>query len=397
MTMIQEKLNVKVKTKSNVFNWRGQFTPQFVDYILDFYSKKDDMIVDPFSGSGTVLHESSKRELNCYGFEINPAAYVMSKFFSFSNLNQNNRIHLLNSLNDKLQELYNEFNVLPLYIEKEDYRESYVNFLNYSIKLKNLLKDKNERIIALNLLFIAENFKKVELNTGINKAYQYIKNLLLSLPLTEYVIDARLNDARSMDEYFHSSVNLILTSPPYINVFNYHQNHRAIIELYGFNILKVAESEFGSNRKNRGNRFKTVIQYCLDMELAFDSFWRALKIDGIIVLVIGRESNVRKTKFYNGKIIMDLIERTGSFSRTDLFERAFINKFGSEIKEDIIVLRKTEIKPKMGLARIVAKEHLISNLENENQEIRKDIEDAIMNIDKVLPSPILNKKSIIAK
>jgi hypothetical protein len=65
---------------------------------------------------------------------------------------------------------------------------------------------------------------------------------------------------------------LIVTSPPYINVFNYHQNHRAILELLGFDLAATsAASELGSNRKNRGNRFRTVIQYALDMEAALES------------------------------------------------------------------------------------------------------------------------------
>jgi hypothetical protein len=40
------------------------------------------------------------------------------------------------------------------------------------------------------------------------------------------------------------------------------------MEVLGFDILKVAASEIGSNRRNRGNRFITVIQYALDMEEA---------------------------------------------------------------------------------------------------------------------------------
>ena len=56
-----------------------------------------------------------------------------------------------------------------------------------------------------------------------------------------------------------------------------HQNHRAILELLGFDLLHVAASEIGSNRKNRGNRFRTVIQYALDMEASLESFALSLK------------------------------------------------------------------------------------------------------------------------
>ncbi|OQY56938.1 MAG: hypothetical protein DRR08_04130 [Candidatus Parabeggiatoa sp. nov. 2] len=88
---------------------------------------------------------------------------------------------------------------------------------------------------------------------------------------------------------------MIFTSPPYINVFNYHQNYRAIIESLNIDILRVAQSEFGANRKHRSNRFKTVVQYCLDMSKAIESFWLALKPAGKMILVMGRESKVRWT------------------------------------------------------------------------------------------------------
>ena len=104
-------------------------------------------------------------------------------------------------------------------------------------------------------------------------------------------------------------IALMIDDPmlPYINVFNYHQNHRAILEVLGWDMLEVAYSEIGSNRKNRGNRFKTVIQYCLDMELTLKSFWECLENDGLVIFVIGRESNVRKIPFYNGVIVKILL------------------------------------------------------------------------------------------
>jgi len=55
------KLNVTQKTRSNPFSWRGQFTPELVEYFLDVHADSDSLIADPFSGSGTVLLESLKK------------------------------------------------------------------------------------------------------------------------------------------------------------------------------------------------------------------------------------------------------------------------------------------------------------------------------------------------
>ena len=63
MILEQGKLDVTIKKRSNLFNWRGQFTPEFVEYILQSFAKKGDIILDPFSGSGTVLQESARLDI----------------------------------------------------------------------------------------------------------------------------------------------------------------------------------------------------------------------------------------------------------------------------------------------------------------------------------------------
>src|SRR2546422_11321437 len=101
---------------------------------------------------------------------------------------------------------------------------------------------------------MAESRKRKDLAATVLHAFEVIKSAALVLPRADAPIRARLCDSRAIDQYHPSEVSVILTSPPYINVFNYHQNHRAILETLGWNVLKVAESEIGSNRKNRANR-----------------------------------------------------------------------------------------------------------------------------------------------
>ncbi|MEN9613580.1 MAG: hypothetical protein RLZZ628_4394, partial [Bacteroidota bacterium] len=74
MNLLQDKLDVVQKKRSNLFNWRGQFTPQFVEYLLKQCSKTGDVVLDPFLGSGTLLQEALLNQRSGIGFEINPAA-----------------------------------------------------------------------------------------------------------------------------------------------------------------------------------------------------------------------------------------------------------------------------------------------------------------------------------
>jgi len=396
MVFSQKKLDVLDKKRANLFNWRGQFTPEFVEYLLESFGKKGQTVLDPFSGSGTVLFEAAKKEMIGIGYEINPAAYAMSKFYSFCNKTLDERREILRSFDDKFQDETSKLNGQDLFIKDSSYRVSYSNLIDFCKDLSTEITSKSERIILLNLLFLSEKHKKLKLKESLSKSYSYIRKALMSLPYCKEQVKANLEDSRSTHLQLKESVDLIITSPPYINVFNYHQNYRAIIETFGFEILKVAHSEFGSNRKNRGNRFKTVIQYCLDMEEAITSFWKSLKLNGIMILVVGRESNVRKTPFYNGQIVQELIKGINGFEIIQVEERTFSNKFGKTIKEDIIVVRKTKLNSEFSnCSREVAKAHLKEAFKNAEGEIKQDIENALAEINNVLPSPLFNSSAII--
>jgi len=166
------------------------------------------------------------------------------------------------------------------------------------------------------------------------------------------------------------------------------------MELLDFDILSVAHSEFGSNRKNRGNRFLTVIQYCLDMAQALSAMQQSLSKTGRVIMIVGRESNVRKTAFYNGKIIIDICQKTELFSVKHSDERVFKNKFGKMIYEDILVLKPNNSLANTDvIAKKVALSHLESAIERAPLESKEDLNKAISTIDNVSQSPIFEYRS----
>jgi DNA modification methylase len=391
----QDKLDAIAKRRSNLFNWRGQFTPEFVEYILTSFAKEGDHILDPFSGSGTVLLESARLGLKATGFEINPSAHAMSQFFTLCNLTNDERNDFCTSFEQKLNTQLLSLNEQRIFVDTGDYRQSYRNLLDFAESFDHYIDSKQERIFFMNILFQSEKDKKLSVAESISKSLQYIKKSFLELPHSVNTIEAHLLDARSSGDKLANTVDFILTSPPYINVFNYHQNYRAIIETFHFNILKVAHSEFGSNRKNRGNRFKTVIQYCIDMELAIRSFWKALKPNSRMVLVVGRESNVRGTPFYNGQLVAEIIKKTNGFSEMKTLERQFTNKFGASIKEDIIVATKTGDLSDSSNGRAIAASHLKHNLKTSKNSVHADLSEAILNSEAVKESPIFDPKQIM--
>jgi len=198
-----------------------------------------------------------------------------------------------------------------------------------------------------------------------------------------------LEDARktSLED---GTVDAIITSPPYINVFNYHQNYRSAVELLGWHPLNAAPSEIGANRKHRANRFLTVVQYCLDMIQCLNEMTRVLKLDSPVVVVLGRTSNVLGAPFANGRIFSQLLSLSGSFGPVRTEERVFTNRFGARIFEDILITRKLrnasidfEDAREIGVLALTTARNVVA------KKNRDDLEGAIKNAGDVKPSPFL--------
>ena len=94
----QEELNAEEKTRTNLFAWNGQFTPQFVESLVKTYAKKDYIVIDTFSGSGTTLYECARQGISSFGIELNVSAYYISKFYELCNLSSGERLKLISTI-----------------------------------------------------------------------------------------------------------------------------------------------------------------------------------------------------------------------------------------------------------------------------------------------------------
>ena len=94
-TILQSRLDIENKERCNLFPWNGQFSPQLVEQLLRTFSGAGGLVLDPFLGSGTVLHEAGRLGLPAFGAEINPAAYKLSQIYSLINLPSAKRRRIL--------------------------------------------------------------------------------------------------------------------------------------------------------------------------------------------------------------------------------------------------------------------------------------------------------------
>jgi hypothetical protein len=163
------------------------------------------------------------------------------------------------------------------------------------------------------------------------------------------------------------------------------------MELAGWDLLEIARSEIGSNRKNRGNRFLTVIQYSIDMLLSLLEMRRLLDGKGRIIMIIGRESNVRRTKFENYRVLAMLALSGAGLDLVCRQERKFVNRFGKTIYEDLLhfEIDGEPVEYPEDLARDISTTLLKDALARAQDTVKEDITSAIEQVDKVEPSPML--------
>ena len=382
----QSKLNIAEKKRSNLFAWRGQFSPQLVEALLEAYSPQK-LIFDPFAGSGTVLLESARFGLPAFGTEINPAAAAMANVYKFVNVSAAERRVLLSEIDEQLENrIPQEYG--PLFDEARpdrDFKEDLVSLLG---EAESLL----QRILLEALIVVIDFYKDTVTSARVYSVWKTIRTKVLGLPYSTSIVDVHIGDARCVP-LNDSQVGMVITSPPYINVFNYHQKYRKSVEAMGWDVLRVARSEIGANRKYRQNRFLTVIQYCIDMHEVFIELGRICEKDAPIVIIVGRESNVRKTPFFNGEIT----ERLAQSSGLELVlsqERVFMNKFGAQIYEDVLHFRNSSKFPEDAeTPKDIARDVLASAFDRVPDESRSDLTDAMAKLATVKSSPLYQIKN----
>jgi len=392
----QADLNIVKKSRSNPLRWSGQFSPQLVQVLLSTYAIPGSVPFDPFLGSGTVLLEAGLAGLSASGTEINPAAVTLAQTYRFINVPlELRRVHL----REIGQLLQREFlQTLPLFQDpgqKPDRQDAKA----IKSRLVELLPAVEVRLQyqLLESLIVLLDFYQSDLSADkIFTVWKKLARLVLELPFSQQPIEVFHADARETP-LPDSSVDLVLTSPPYINVFNYHQQYRASMEALSWNLLTVARSEIGSNRKHRGNRFLTVIQFCLDIAQTFNEMVRVCRSDGRLIFVVGRESTVRGTPFFNGEIVAEVAHRALGFDLILRQERVFLNRFGQSIFEDILHFSPPTSSPGMSfleLARKVAQDVLEATHSVASDGAKEGIGLALANIDQVRPSPIFNLSKV---
>ena len=337
--------------------------------------------------------EAARMGLSASGTELNPAAVVLAKVYSLVNRNSAARTAAIRELQAGILRVLG-LSSLPLFEETPAPDRSVLELALVDLWRESTLGPPKD--LAAALVVLADFHHHLD-SSRIQNAWLRLRQTVDALPQSVAPVTIHHADARLLP-HDSGTVDLVLTSPPYINVHNYHQQYRRSVEALAYDVLALARSEIGSNRQNRANRFLTVVQYSLDMSLALREIARTTRRGALSILVLGRESTILGVRFFNSELIAELAVRAVGLRFERRQERVFRNRYGKMIYEDILHLRSTGDVPDQGFtlttARYVAEEILFATRRalGPTRE-RTMIDGALAKVSAISPSPMFDAQS----
>lgn len=352
-----------------IHSYPAKFTVDLALEYIEKYTKVGDVVYDPFVGSGTTLLAAKALNRKSFGTDINHIAILISRFKTLK-LSDENCMRL------KMFITSFENNYIDGCNNVVHYQYPSINhwFCEDSIKVLSFIKqsidnlNNEEEKIFCNLVFssIINSASNQESDTryaAVQKpklnikyvAELFIKKFYATLKLFEEYCELFGNDVSSTpllldskkcDTAFDSNcVDLILTSPPYPNTYDYYLYHKHRMNWLGYDVKYSMEAEIGSRREFSSLKHPKE-KFDEDMFEILSHANKLLKKGGHAVLVMGDGKIQGET--YEAKSNMEAIcSKLGwrlvyyAYSMLDDTSKSFHQSYRTKgKKEHILVFNK---------------------------------------------------------
>lgn len=294
------------------------------------YARPGDVVMDPFCGSGTTLVEAKRFGLDAVGVDVNDLACLISKVkttpLESSDFRAIERAlaNIRSGRNTRHQNIVSvNFNNCEHWFQKNVVREisalleeikrvsrvAAVNFLKMTlasivVRVSNQESDTRYAAVDKNI----EDGYTVKL--FVKKAEGNIKNMqtfFAHAPSTNTVIYRA--DSRDLSFIAPSSIDCVVTSPPYANSYDYYLYHKFRCIWLNLDFRFAQNKEIGSRREFSSLK-RCAMKWRADLSACFFQINRAIKKGGIVVMVIG-DSVIAGKKIDAGVLVSELAKKEG--------------------------------------------------------------------------------------
>jgi site-specific DNA-methyltransferase (cytosine-N4-specific) len=346
----------------------ARFIPQIPYVFIKLFTKQGDWILDPFCGCGTTNVEALLNNRNSIGNDLNPLAVLISKvkttlltdeefaildyaikriMTKIKNPNYKDAESIIENLPKRnTSKYFTKDTVAKLLIIKDEIINTEdMGYTNVSNVLKVALSatvwsiTESKGRTSPEVFFSKVKSMKDELK-------KMIKIIKFERPITKIIE----GDARFLKQVDDRSIDLIITSPPYVNALDYYRIHMHNMFWLGIDFKEFKKHEIGSHSHFIDNRFRLLSEYLGDMLRAMIEMNRVLKDDKLAVIVVGN-STIEYELIESWKFFANMAETIG-FKKLKVYHRPidttrkYTSKdIGNINDEYILVLRKISDSP----------------------------------------------------
>jgi len=347
----------------------ARFIPQIPSIFMRLFTNPHDIILDPFCGCGTTNVEALLNNRHSIGIDLNPLAVLIAKV-KVTPLSSR-EITLLDRIIDSIKVKFKKYECGEYKLDYEEIihklpkrkiSKYFIDNPDLTAKLmiiKESIKEllEQDEINVANFLKVAlsatiwsitENKGKISVNRFFDKVKMMkeeiinLKSSLHDFPIT-LIIEG---DARflPLDD---NVVDLIVTSPPYVNALDYHRIHMYSMFWLDLDFKKFRKHEIGAHSHFIHNRFRLLSKYLGDILRALLEMNRVLKDSKFTIIVVGN-SIIEYEFIESWKFISDMASKVG-FKLIKVYHRPIdpsrkytSRDIGNINDEYIIILQKVK-------------------------------------------------------
>lgn len=315
------KNNKNFSKMHSISSYLAMFSPSLPNFFIKKYSEESDLVMDNFSGRGTTGLVSRELKRKFIGSDLNPYALVLSR----SKIDSYNKENLILWIS----KIEKEFSTKSVYFYNKTNQKKYLELLSYysrktlsqliflrekiGVNWRENCSEKNA-ILAFTLGLMHGPLRKngesiyfsLDMPNTISMSPNYVKNYSIKnnlikpnvnvfqkiidriiLKYDEKIISKKFsgtvmenNAIYNNSKIKDNSVQLVITSPPYLSIVNYTVSNWLKLWMLGYE-RKTLKVEIKLTDNLKLEEYKEFIKNYLN------SIYNKIKDNGIVCLVVG--------------------------------------------------------------------------------------------------------------